>query len=80
MYKRKLICCTFFVGRGVWLYAEKRVGGGNPRNPGKACGGSGKMVLYFMSEALNFEKRKGKRSMETVYIAGGCLWGVQHFF
>ena len=18
--------------------------------------------------------------METVYIAGGCLWGVQHFF
>lgn len=38
------------------------------------------MVLYFMSEALNFDKRKGIRSMETVYIAGGCLWGVQHFF
>lgn len=38
------------------------------------------MVLYFMSEALNFEKWKGIRSMETVYIAGGCLWGVQHFF
>lgn len=38
------------------------------------------MVLYFMSEALNLDKRKGIRSMETVYIAGGCLWGVQHFF
>lgn len=37
------------------------------------------MVLYFMSEVLDFEKRKGKRSMETVYMAGGCLWGVQHF-
>ena len=24
--------------------------------------------------------RKGKIKMETVYIAGGCLWGVQHFF
>lgn len=21
-----------------------------------------------------------KKIMETVYIAGGCLWGVQHFF
>lgn len=38
------------------------------------------MVLYFMSEALNLDKRKGIRSMETVYVAGGCLWGVQHFF
>ena len=54
--------------------------GGNPRNPGKACGGSEKMILYSMSEVLDFEKRKGKRSMETVYMAGGCLWGVQHFF
>ena len=33
-----------------------------------------------MSKVLDFEKRKGIRSMETVYIAGGCLWGVQHFF
>lgn len=24
--------------------------------------------------------RRGKIKMETVYIAGGCLWGVQHFF
>lgn len=62
------------------VYAEKRVEGGNPRNPGKACGGSEKMILYSMSEVLDFEKRKGIRSMETVYIAGGCLWGVQHFF
>ena len=54
--------------------------GGNPRKLRKACGGSEKMVLYFMSEALNFEKWKGIRSMETVYMAGGCLWGVQHFF
>lgn len=23
--------------------------------------------------------RRGKIKMETVYIAGGCLWGVQHF-
>ena len=38
------------------------------------------MILYSMSKVLDFEKRKGKRSMETVYIAGGCLWGVQHFF
>lgn len=22
----------------------------------------------------------GSLIMETVYIAGGCLWGVQHFF
>ena len=25
-------------------------------------------------------KRRKVKSMETVYIAGGCLWGVQHFF
>jgi peptide-methionine (S)-S-oxide reductase len=24
--------------------------------------------------------RREKIKMETVYIAGGCLWGVQHFF
>ena len=24
--------------------------------------------------------RRRKIKMETVYIAGGCLWGVQHFF
>ena len=24
--------------------------------------------------------RRAKIKMETVYIAGGCLWGVQHFF
>ena len=25
-------------------------------------------------------KKRKVKSMETVYIAGGCLWGVQHFF
>ena len=25
-------------------------------------------------------KRRKVKSMETVYIAGGGLWGVQHFF
>lgn len=24
--------------------------------------------------------KREKTKMETVYIAGGCLWGVQHFF
>ena len=29
----------------------------------------------------NYTSRRRKvKSMETVYIAGGCLWGVQHFF
>jgi len=49
------------------VYAEMRVEGRNPRNPGKACEGYEKMVRYSMSEVLDFEKRKGKRSMEPVF-------------
>ena len=29
---------------------------------------------------LIYDQQEGKIKMETVYIAGGCLWGVQHFF
>ena len=31
-------------------------------------------------DANCISKRRKVKSMETVYIAGGCLWGVQHFF
>ena len=30
--------------------------------------------------AERFTRNGGNKNMETVYIAGGCLWGVQHFF
>lgn len=56
------------VGAEVVLRAMMKRNVPKARNPGKVCEGSAKMVLYFMSEALNFDKRKGIRSMETKVV------------
>ena len=35
---------------------------------------------WIVSDRICTSKRRKVKSMEAVYIAGGCLWGVQHFF
>lgn len=67
--------------------AEKLFAGHNPKNAasravlnklGFQCIGT----EYYAPTGLNhpsYELRKDANTMETIYLAGGCLWGVQHF-
>ena len=37
-------------------------------------------LFFYLTIRLNLKSLKMKSAIETIYLAGGCLWGVQEFF